>query len=167
MSRIDDYEPSDTAGFLRSCAFGHNVEQATNGKKGRKFLEELEAALIAMPEKRLAKGVMADADEDSVPLGTVPEPNGEVCALGAVALARMVKLGVPREVALKDLVKKFDPSETNWQLQKIAAGELKISHPLAYAVIYTNDECYPRTPEARYEKVLTWVRAKLKGVPEY
>lgn len=167
MSRIDDYEPDDTASFLRMCSFTHNIEQAVKGKRGLKFFQELEAALVALPEKWLASGVMADADENSVPLGTVPEPTGEVCALGAVAVARMVAAGIPREEALKKLVQKFDPSEQNWELQKMAAAELKISHPLAYAVIYRNDECSAKDGHQRYEKVLSWVRSKLSGSSEF
>ena len=60
MSRIEDYDIYDTASFLRSCAFGHNVEQALKGKRGQKFLRELEAELVAMPEKRLRRGRLAE-----------------------------------------------------------------------------------------------------------
>jgi hypothetical protein len=162
MSRISDYDPYDIAGFLRSCAFSHNIDQALAGKKGKAFLKELEEALLALPEKRLAYGSLAETeDEDNLPPGTVPEPTGEVCALGAVYLMRAAKKGVSKEEALKEMVRKFDPSESDWELQKQTARELKISHPLAYIVIYQNDESPTRNPEERYQMVLKWVREEL------
>lgn len=167
MSRIEDFEPHDAASFLRSCAFSGNVRRAVAGKKGRKFFLELEAALLALPEKRLSKGAMAVAKEDETYPHKPPVATGEVCALGAVAVARAQAAGKDRMNVLQELAEKFDPEESGWELTKMAAKELKICHPLAWAVVYRNDECSARTPEERYEKVLSWVRAKLKGEAEF
>lgn len=167
MSRInEDYECDDTASFLRSCAFSGNIRRSVAGKKGRKFLSELESALLALPAKRLVLGTMAEAREEGCPGASPVVPTGEVCALGAVAIARAVAEGVPREEALAQLAKKFDPSEDGWTLTSEAAHHLKICHPLAYAVVYQNDVGSARTPEQRYDNVLAWVQRKLKGEPE-
>lgn len=161
MSRISEGECDDTASFLRSCAFGHNIQQALRGKKGKKFLIELEAALLALPEKRLAKGVMSAANEHP---DSKRNSKNDVCALGAVALKRAMTAGKAREEALKELADKFDPEESEWKTQKQAAQEVGISHPLAYAIIYRNDEyCHSDTPEKRYSRVLEWVQAKIAG----
>jgi len=169
MSRInEDYEPDCIEDELRMWAFQGNIKRAVAGKKGQKFLREMEAALLALPVKRLTKGALADAHEHSFPnrLGYVPEATGDVCALGAVAAARAVAAGKDRKGALQELAEKFDPSEQGWVLTDEAAHHLKISHPLAYAVVEKNDECSAKTPEERYERVLAWVQAKLKGEPE-
>lgn len=165
MSRIDDYEPDSVADDLRSWAFGANIRRAVAGKKGRKFLQELETVLLALPEKRLALGVMASSEEEWLPKPVVIA-TGDVCALGAVAAARAVAAGEPRQAALQKLAEKFDPSESGWALIQQVAEHLKICHPLAFAVVKQNDECFAKTSEERYEKVLAWVRAKLAGEPE-
>lgn len=167
MSRIDDYEPDSTEDFLRSCAFSHNVTQAVAGKKGRKFLLELEAALLALPVKRLAVGVMA-LPEDREPRRASGGP-GDVCALGAVAAARAVAAGESRPAVVQRLAVEFsrDYEEAGWKNIGKAAEHLKICHPLAYAVVAENDEGRAGTPEERYEQVLAWVRARLKGEREW
>lgn len=157
MSRIDDYEPDCIEDELRAWAFSGNIRRAVAGKKGRKFLAELEAALVAMPEKRLAEGAMAS---------TLHEP-GSVCALGAVAVARAVAAGKSRRAAIGELVEKFSPFEQGWVLTQQASEHLNICHPLAYAVVERNDESpYSRkeTPEERYDRVLAWVRESLAAV---
>jgi hypothetical protein len=164
MSRIDDdYEPNSIEDELRMWAFWSNQKRAIAGKKGRKFLLELEAALVALPEKRLANGVMAASEEEWTPKQVVVA-TGDVCALGAVAAARAVAAGEPRHEALQKLAEEFDPSEAGWTLTKQAGDHLKICHPLAYAVVECNDEGggSRETPEKRYERVLAWVREKLK-----
>lgn len=76
MSRINDYnEPEDTASFLRGCAFEANADRALLGRKGQRFLRELEAALLAMPEKRLSAGRLARTTING------SELCGEVCAI--------------------------------------------------------------------------------------
>jgi hypothetical protein len=164
MSRISEYEADDTASFLRCCAFEANMKRAVAGKKGQAFLRELEAALLALQEKKLFVGALADAKEEpgqTYPLTYRPVATGGVCALGAVAVARAVSEGKDRMTMLQKLAETYDPSEEGWVLSKEAAHLLKITHPLAWRVIYENDECGARTPEERYEKVLDWVRSKI------
>lgn len=164
MSRVDDgYEPDSVEDELRSWAFQGNMDRSLAGKKGQKFLRELEAALVALPVKRLSKGALAACRDVDSP--KVYEPTGDVCALGAVAVGRAVAAGKTREQALEEIALKFHPENfcTGWELTGEEAHLLKICHPLAFAVASENDECCVATPEARYEKVLAWVRSNLKS----
>jgi hypothetical protein len=66
------------------------VRQAVRGRRGKAFLQELVAALDAMPEKRLIAGELIQ--------------DGDVCAIGSVGLRRgldMSKLDVenPDQIA--------------------------------------------------------------------
>ena len=168
MSRInEDWEPDCIEDELRGWAFQGNIRRAVAGKKGRKFLLELEAALLALPQKRLVRGAMAASEGVGGFDGKPIVATGDVCALGADAAARAVSTGKPRDAVLRELAEKFDPEEDGWALTQEAAHHLNICHPLAYAVVWQNDLSYHLTPEERYEKMLAWVRAKLKGEPEY
>lgn len=161
MSRInEDWEPDCVEDELRAWAFQGNCRRALAGKKGRKFLQELEAALLALPMKRLAHGVIASSEEERIP-EKVLVATGDVCALGAVAAAREEAAGVPRIEALSKLAKKFDPEEDEWAQTTEAAHHLKICHPLAYEIVFENDRARRETPEQRYERVLAWVREQL------
>jgi hypothetical protein len=160
MSRIDtNWEPDDQESFLRSCAFQGNVARAVAGKKGRKFFQELEAALLALPEKRLLRGVMANTAVHA----ETPDAVG-VCALGAVALSRAIAEGKEPDAAIAEIAESFDPDEGGWYLIEQGAAALRISMPLAYAVVEENDEggIGKETPEDRYSRVLAWVRERLR-----
>ena len=163
MSRIDtDWQPDSVEDELRSWAFSGNIKRAIAGKKGQKFLRELEAALLAMPAKRLVSGVLVHTKETPA--------DGDVCALGSVAVARQMASGMTRTAAMEKVAKDFDgvneENYSGWEIQQETAALLKICHPLAYAVIDRNDECSASTPEERYWKVLSWVQKKLAGQPE-
>lgn len=181
MSRIDECDdgPEDTESFLRMCAWQGNIRRAVAGKKGRAFFVELEAALLALPEKKLTKGALARAPRTIEVNGFevlrfMPEElleRGEYCALGAVALKRALDKGIPRAEALKmlDDTDEFDDEDGGYGFEKIeeAAAHLKICTPLAYKVVDINDESGPHdeTPEQRYVRVLAWVRKKLAPPP--
>jgi hypothetical protein len=164
MSRINDnYECDDTASFLRGCAFEANAHRALFGKKGQRFLRELEAALLAMPEKRLSDGRLAR----TTVVGT--ELVGECCALGAVALQREVAAGTPRPVAMQELAlvskpdDEDDESYDGWEMTGHAADILGIVKPLAWTVVCANDE-YSRSdsPEDRWQYMLKWARSRIR-----
>lgn len=182
MSRIEEGDgPDDNESFLRMCAFDGNVRRAVAGKKGRAFFVELEAALVAMPDKRLAKGALTRAPrtiwvEGFEVLRFMPEEllgQAECCALGAVALKRDLDQGIPKLESLRrhdDTDGEDDPEMMSASFSKIedAAADLKICTPLAYAVIEQNDFYSPdkETPEQRYVRILAWVRKKLYPLVE-
>jgi hypothetical protein len=85
------------------------VASAIRGARGQAFLRELAAALDAMAAKRLIAGDLAR--------------DGEVCALGAV--------GVARGVCMKDI----DPED-----REKVANVFGIAPALAAEVMYMNDE---------------------------
>ena len=105
------------------------VMSSIRGKRGQAMLKELVAALDAMPAKRLiAHELMKD---------------GEVCALGAVALARG-----------KD-VSAIDPED-----YEVVAREFGIAEPLAREIEYENDEGgswrEELSPEGRWTHMRAW-----------
>jgi hypothetical protein len=160
---------------LVSYGWHANIRKALTGKKGRAFLVELEAALVALPEKRLihqdfARGpgtvekteaaiekLAADGirmHPDDMPCDT------GVCAMGAVALKRLMAKGLSREEAIARIEQDFGHGLEPDQSMDLAHANLKITRCLAYKLGEVNDDG-PETPEERYWRVLQWVRDKL------
>lgn len=127
-----------------------NVERTIKGKKGQALLRELEAALVALPEKRLISDDMARMDE-------AHPADSEVCALGCVALKRGLDQGKDRLTVLKEIMEQFPEGCEASEL----ADDFDISEMLAREITYVNDEMAPDRPEKRYEYVLSWVRSKI------
>lgn len=131
-----------------------NVERSLKGKKGQAALQKVEAALLAMPQKRLITDVLETAE-------------GEVCALGA--LAKHMQVAIP-EPTVPDY-NEWEENESYEDLIKFAVEQLGIPRLVAFRVIEVNDNTQYRflggrdrhyyTPEERYEKVLAWVRKRL------
>jgi hypothetical protein len=139
----DDIEPWD---LIR---WRGRVTSATRGVRGQKLLRDMAAALDAMPEKALIRDEFVS-------------PQGECCALGAVALAR----GLP----LDDLLK-VDPEEA-----EVVAGTLDIAEVLAREIAYQNDEAFvgsynggawvnSETPEQRWARVRAWIETQITKEP--
>lgn len=168
MSRIEERDCDDTRSFLYSCAFTNNMRQAVAGRKGQRVLQELEEALLALPEKRLGHGVFSKTTLVAGPTGA-PEVRGEVCALGALAVHRKVKEGKPRAVALVEcnLEVTDDEDDGGQEMIQQAASALGIVDPLAYAIVERNDEYGGETPEETYTKVLAWVQKKIQRGPAW
>ena len=130
----EDYdEIFPNAGFL----YAKNIERAVKGKRGRKFFRDLLAALDAMPVKRLIS-------EDLV-------RDGEMCALGA--------LGVARGLDMSGL----HPDQAD-----IVAVEFGIPECLAREVVFQNDECGSlwrpghESPETRWQRMRAWVESRIE-----
>ncbi|HEX5704913.1 MAG TPA: hypothetical protein VFX97_17070 [Pyrinomonadaceae bacterium] len=149
-----------------------NCRRSLQGKAGQTALRELEAALIALPDKRLIAGKLIDAE-------------GEVCAIGALAKYKgrdlinetrqqLAEIGIERDV---------EEIEGDGEIEEIGI-ELGMPRLVAWKVVELNDihlegstlvtnegpyrwpaerpkEWVPITPEARYEQVLAWVRRQL------
>jgi hypothetical protein len=153
--RINYNDDEDTPGQF--ALWRANCQRSLHGRKGQAALRALEAALVALPSKRL---VAHEFDN-----GT------DVCAIGALARAKGhtpkadpeyemeeigVELGMPRLVAwliveLNDIL-----LDTVWEVgdgpQRPHCGLYKGGIPLIRDM----------TPEERYEKVLTWVRREIR-----
>jgi hypothetical protein len=109
------------------------VANTIRGKRSQLFLRELLVALDAMPVKRLIKDALIDE-------------RGEACAIGVVCQTRQLD------------VSGVDPEEP-YQVAKL----LGISKTLAAELVFENDEeCWPETPEHRWQRIRKWVARHLK-----
>jgi hypothetical protein len=170
MSRISYAEEEDYPGQFN--LWHANVRRSLAGSKGQAALRDLEAALLALPEKRLIANRVAK--------------EGDVCAVGAIVAHRKVSLGLAREAVLRELEgdqttppKWYgtpetkppwwdDPSQHDDEDEEgetedigVAAG---IPRMVAWRLVALNDmDLDYCTPETRYEKVLAWTRRNLKS----
>lgn len=130
------------------------VASAIRGRRGQAFLREMLASMDAMPKKRLIVEELVK--------------EGEVCALGVVAVAR-----------------KMDVSAVDPEDHEAVAAAFGITHAMTCEVMYENDEVRDRiveeahgppnrwgnrptywrneTPEERFARMRAWVVSKLKG----
>lgn len=152
-----------------------NCRRSLNGKRGQAALRELEAALLALPEPRLVLGSLCR--------------EGDVCAVGALAVHRRVQAGEDRAAVLADLE---ENSTDEWgdseETDQWAVDHLGVPRLVAWKLVEQNDiqndvvwevhhgpvrqgfghykggiaHVRPMTPEERYERVLAWVRAAIK-----
>ncbi len=130
-----------------------NTERAIRGKAGQAALRDLEAALLAMPRKRLVVKALAQG--------------GEVCAIGALLVLKRVRSGATYEAAAAEIEATYKPDDIAdgaYQTDDIADGEGVAPAMVAWRLVELNDIRHEdATPEERYEIVLGWVRSKLAG----
>jgi hypothetical protein len=130
MSRAAYSDDLDQWDFIR---WRGAVKSALRGKRGQAFLRELIVALDAMPEKRLVPDDLRDAE-------------GDVCALGAVGVARGMNLSM------------LDPDEP-----ETVADAFSLAEAMAKEIMYENDEGGPwkETPEHRWKRMRQWAERHL------
>ena len=111
------------------------VASAIRGKRGQAFLKEMLAALDALPEKKLIAYELE-------------EPNGAVCAIGAVGKARGLNM------------KSLDPDD-----RETVASVFGIPHALAAEIFFLNDEWSWRNeePEVRFVRMRKWVEEQIRA----
>jgi hypothetical protein len=108
------------------------VASALRGRRGQAFLNEMLAAMDALPEKKLVVDEIETAD-------------GAVCAIGAVGRARGVDM------------KGIDPHDPPQ-----VAGAFGIASALAQEIVYMNDEWFSRkTPGERFALMRTWIKDEI------
>ncbi len=110
------------------------VNSAIKGKRGQALLQEMAAALDAMPVKRLIAKEFINC-------------NGDVCALGAVARARSID------------VYDLDPEN-----REGVARAFNIAEALAAEIFFINDSEFGysnKGPEQRWRGVRKWVGENL------
>lgn len=155
MSRIDYHEDADFDDVRNIMAMGRferNTKVAPRSKKGQKALRRLEAALLAMPQKRLAAGVIAR------PVWQLADEY-EVCALGALA----VHEGIDPLKLWNQWLDDEDGSYTADEIADELGPDLGMTPTLAWMVMDENDEVLGgKSPEERWERMLVWVRRHLK-----
>lgn len=116
------------------------VASAIRGKRGQAFLREMKAAMEALPKKELIA--------DELMLG------GEVCAIGAVGLARNIEM------------QRLD-TEDHYTLARV----FNISETLVREIMFANDKGnspwrHNETPSQRYQRVMRWIDEQLKPLTE-
>jgi len=186
MSRYhDDY---DSEAFPNQALFWEaNYERALKGKRGRKALADLRAALLALPEPRLIQGALctvgatAEAQRLDAEWMNPPPPPGwsrhdpmagslrdaidgqgeGVCAIGAYLWHRKVRAGLDPDEAFASLPRLLqddhDIAETASEAE--AAG---VAYVLAWRLAYMNDEWFAgKSPEDRYTAFLAWIDSQL------
>lgn len=141
-----------------------NCQRSLKGKAGQAALRELEAALLALPDKRLIAHKVIDAE-------------GDVCAIGALAKYK------GRNLLTEPNVYEHGEFDGDDEMEEIGM-ELGMPRLVAWKVVAKNDieidgryetlpgparwygdqpQVYvPVTPEQRYEKMLAWVRSQLR-----
>jgi hypothetical protein len=108
------------------------VASAIRGKRGQAFLNEMLAALDAMPYREL----IAE---------NLEMPDGSVCAIGAVGKCRGV-----------------DMSEIDPEDRDAVAAVFGIPPALAAEIMYENDECLYWAPEHRWQYMRSWVASQIE-----
>lgn len=144
-----------------------NCRRSMKGKAGQAALRELEAALLALPDKRLIAHKMIDAE-------------GDVCAIGALAKHK------GRDILAEPHIGPDDEFEGDGEMEEIGV-ELGMPRLVAWKVVCENDinldgsnlvtlegpyrwpaekpkVWVPITPEVRYERMLAWVQRQLNNV---
>ena len=151
-----------------------NCRRSLKGRRGQAALRELIAALNSLPEKRLIHGSLCK--------------DGDVCAVGAIALQRRVHAGEERAAVLSDLeANSTDEWGESEETDEYAAGALGLPRLVAWKIVEQNDiinddvwevhhgpvrphhasykgwiaHVRPMTPEERYERILAWAKKQL------
>lgn len=174
MSRINYCDEEDQPGQF--ALWQANVNRSLAGRDGQAALRDLETALLALPQKRLIQHTVAC--------------DGDVCAVGAyLLLKRSQQRGVPIEEAQRALEAEMGPREHQDDIETDALGEAAgMPRLVAWKLVALNDLVLDTvwevahgpvqgghgiykggiavvrdmTPEERYDKVLAFVRSKLK-----
>lgn len=129
----------DGCDYERLGLYRQAVERAIRGRRGQAFLREMLAALDALPEKRLAAGVLVCSDG--------------CCAMGAVGEAR----GLAAEMSRVDEAEPYE-----------VARLLGIATSMAAEIAYINDGEWTSmrgTDEQRFVRVRRWVESQIRSEP--
>lgn len=156
MTRVSYGDDSDEDG-RRQLNLWNGVEtRQLRSKQGQALLRELRAALLAMPEKKLAH------DRVLGPPGT-PEA-GCGCAGGELVAARLVRAGKTRDEALVEL-KKFDDAVLyDGEMFERLHSDHGIQRTIAWRIVECNDRFPNETPEERHARVLRWCEEHIIGL---
>lgn len=152
--RISEEEDFNNQAFLWEA----NLERSLKGRKGQAALRGLEAALLALPEKRLIANETVSAD-------------GSVCAIAALAKHRGYRgaMTLPKRPDWDDDNDADSPYWDDYEYEAAVedamvniATDLGVPPMVAKAIIYENDGPYVKTPEDRYRTVLSWTQRQIQ-----
>ena len=175
MSRIAYSDDEDFSGQFE--LWQANCDRSLAGRKGQTSLRQLEAALMALPKKRLVAHAVAC--------------EGDVCAVGAyLALRRATDRGLTMVEAQQELESDMGPKDDQDDIDTAELGEksgmprlvawklgslndIELNHEIVTAEgpqHWGNEHYYEHgvrmsvnvTPERRYELVLAFVHERIK-----
>ena len=146
MSRITYYDDWED-GYYTVGLWNGTVKSALNGQRGQAVLREIEAALLALPRKRLVENAGGDGET--------------VCVLGALDWHRRVRKGTDADEAMRAV---GEESEDTLFEPQVPAEHLGLTYPLAFRLMEENDEMtIQMSPEERYAAVLAYVRGRIRA----
>lgn len=171
MSRFSDCGYDFDTTQEENLAMGRweaRLRAAYNGKRGQRILCELEAMLLAMPEKRLVSGHLTT-------------PNGDCCTVGLYCAAKQAaEKGTDLRAEAAAMAEGWfeedweDSSDFESETETVEAGvSAGMTRTMAYELAYWNDEVfgsrYDRearrsvdyTPEERWAKMLDYVQERI------
>lgn len=160
------------------------LENALRGKKGQRFLREVETALLALPQHRLASHHLVEG-EDVCLLGAwerwrlIAECNSDELALAELRRRVNEAMGLPAGVSAEHLetdeLGGYTHSTGGKETQiEVVMGETSATINIAEAfgmqgilashLAYRNDELDVFSPEQRWERMLRYVRSRIRPV---
>lgn len=143
MSRFTNNDWEDELAYGR---WQGRRKAVLNGRPAQTHFRELEAALLALPEKQLIASAICDE-------------SGAVCALGAVAVYR----GMPRDALHEEWLNYEEEQGSEWGAAYFGQDKFGMTGTLAWIIAEQNDEGFgQRSPEGRYEAMLEWVRDRIR-----
>lgn len=139
-----------------------NCQRSLKGRAGQDVLRRLEAALLALPEKKLIAGELVDDEGAVCAIGALAKHEGKLTddlrALGEYNVEEAgIDLGMPRLVAWK-IVEMNDVHVGEYPALVWLEGPYRWPAERPYTHILM-------TPERRYEQMLAWVREQLPRHP--
>jgi hypothetical protein len=119
-----------------------NCQRSLSGKQGQAALRELEAALVALPSKRLIANELDNGQD--------------VCAIGALVRYKKITPLADPEYEMEQVgIECGMPRLVAWTVVEINDNELDFR--------YVDGKRVDCTPEERYETILKWIRKQLGG----
>lgn len=126
-----------------------NTLRHFRGRAGQAILRELRDALLALPERKLIHGRLADEQ-------------GAVCTIGALALHRGCSIEKLAAMIPVDLWDEYEEERATERLGK----DLNLRMVMIVALAGENDDPWrEETDEQRFERVLAWVESQIITEP--
>ena len=142
MSRIDWSDDEERPGQF--ALWRANTARSICGREGQRALQELRAALLAMPHRRLIAHELVT-------------PEGEVCAVGALVTLRADPDWQTASLIASERWHREDPDWWEPDTTMEAGMSVGIPRLVAWRLVELNDmDLDAVSPEERWERVFAW-----------
>lgn len=137
-----------------------DLHRALTSGRGQRILREIETALRALPERKLAGGAIVEMgmwDDDGAERAV-----DSVCAVGAYAAWREVMNGSTWDDAFRELAEDYPFEPDEWDTQRLGQ-RYGLARTVAWHLGWLNDEMFGHMkPRQRWRAMLGWARAQIK-----